>query len=239
MKLIGISGNILTMESGILAGYDRAYVNEDYVKAIVKAGGVPVILPINADDKVIEAMVSKLDALVLSGGHDVSPMEYKENPLMKLGAILPRRDAFDFKLIEFAKKRQIPILGICRGFQVLNVYHGGSLYQDLSYIERDIPLSHEQVSPTTIKTHEINITKDSKFYNIVGSQRIAVNSFHHQALKDVADEFEVTGRADDGVVEVIESKTYPWLLAVQFHPEMLHAEDESMQNVFNHLVKAA
>ncbi len=239
MTLIGISGNILRETSGLLAGYERAYVNDDYVKAVVKAGGVPVILPINDSDAAIESMVSKLDALILSGGHDVSPLLYGENPLMHLGEILPRRDAFDFKLIEYAKKRQIPILGICRGFQILNVYHGGSLYQDLSYIERTIPISHSQSSPTNIKTHKITVDKNSKFYDMVQNESVDVNSFHHQALKVVADDFRVVGRADDGTVEVIEGKDYPWLVAVQFHPEMLHAVDGAMQNVFNHLVEAS
>ena len=239
MTLIGISGNILREENGLFAGYERAYVNNDYVKAIIKAGGVPVVLPINEDEAVIESMVSMLDGLVMSGGHDVSPLTYGENPLMHLGELLPKRDAFDFKLIEFAKKREIPILGICRGFQVLNVYHGGTLYQDLSYMDRKIPIAHVQNSPSHVKTHKITVDKDSKFYDIVQAEEVEVNSYHHQALKVVADEFHVVGRAEDDTVEVIESKSYPWLVAVQFHPEMLHAVDDAMQNVFNHLIKAS
>lgn len=133
MKTIGISANILTDQAGMFPGYKRCYVNQDYIRSIVKQGAVPMVIPITDNDDIIEAQIRQVDALLLSGGQDVSPQLYNEDPQDKLGETLLSRDVFDFKLIEKAKERFIPILGICRGAQVLNVFHGGSLFQDTSY----------------------------------------------------------------------------------------------------------
>ena len=236
MALIGISGSIIKDLTGVFAGYKRAYVNEDYIHAILKAGGTPLILPVVEDEAVIKDLVSKLDGLILSGGHDVAPQMYGENPLRKLGETFPERDSFDMKLIEFAKDRTIPILGICRGFQILNVYHGGTLYQDLDYLDNKDALDHSQQSGPDIVNHSITIDETSMFFEITQSRRLFVNSFHHQALKKVGESLSVVAKADDGVVEAFESSDYPWLLAVQFHPEMLHRKDDRMQNIFNELV---
>ena len=239
MKLIGISGSILKETAAPFSGYNRAYVNEDYVHAIIKAGGTPIILPVTTDENIIRDLVSRLDGLILSGGHDVQPKLYGENPLRKIGEIFPDRDVFDLTLLEFAKEKQIPILGICRGFQILNVYHGGSLYQDLDYLTNELKIAHSQASGPTVLTHEVSVKAGSMFSKIVQNDRLEVNSFHHQAVKDLGKELTAVAHADDGIVEAFELDTYPWLLGVQFHPEMLHREMSAMQNIFNEFVLAA
>jgi len=221
--IIGISSSVIVDESGSFAGYKRAYVNKDYVDAVVRAGGVPLIIPFTTDKEVIISQAQLIDGLILSGGHDVSPYNYGQEPNQKLGETFPERDTYDMTLLEESKKRNIPIMGICRGFQLINVAAGGTLYQDLSLIPGNV-LKHFQGSKPTLKT--------------LGKETM-VNSFHHQALDKVADEFRVVARASDGVVEAIEHKTYKFLVAVQWHPEMLAVECEKARELFVRFIEEA
>lgn len=232
--VIGISGSIIVDQGGMFPGYKRCYVNEDYVSAVMKAGGIPIIIPMSRDLATLRKQVELLDGLIMTGGHDVSPCFYKEEPQQKLGEILPERDLFDFKLLELAQEKQIPVLGICRGLQIINVYLGGSLYQDLSYAPNEC-LKHWQAHNPTQKTHTIEVLAGTYLEKLVTSDELLVNSFHHQIIKEVAKGLQVSARAKDGVVEAVESKDH-LLVAVQWHPEMLHAVDETMQILFDDLI---
>ena len=223
MPIIGISSSIIVDNSGSFAGYMRAYVNKDYVDAVIRAGGVPLIIPFSVDKEVIISQAQLIDGLILSGGHDINPYNYGQEPSQKIGEIFPERD--------------IPILGICRGFQLINVAAGGTLYQDLSLIPGNI-LKHNQVSNPTLKTHKIEIKENSFISSIFGKETM-VNSFHHQAIDKVADDFIVVARASDGVVEAIEHKTYKFLVAVQWHPEMLAVNCEKARVLFSKFVEEA
>lgn len=236
--VIGISGSIIVDSGGMFPGYKRSYVNNDYVASVIKNGGIPLIIPFNTDDELISEQISCIDALILTGGHDVDPFLYGEEPSQKLGEIFPERDSFDFTLIKYAKEKNIPILGICRGYQIINVYHGGSLYQDLSY-KNDCFVKHWQAHSSELVTHTVNIDKDSKLYSMFDSEEIRVNSFHHQILKDIPDNFRATAHAKDGVIEAIEAQDYRYLVAVQWHPEMLHNSVEKMNNIFKSLIEEA
>ena len=235
--IIGISSSVIVDEAGSFAGYKRAYVNKDYVDAVVRAGGVPLIIPFTTNKEVIISQAQLIDGLILSGGHDVSPYNYGQEPSQKLGETFPERDTYEMILLEESKKRDIPILGICRGFQLINVAAGGTLYQDLSLIPGNI-LKHNQVSNPTLKTHKIEIKENSFISSIFGKETM-VNSFHHQALDKVADDFIVVARASDGVVEAIEHKTYKFLVAVQWHPEMLAVNCEKARVLFSKFVEEA
>ncbi|ATV69823.1 MULTISPECIES: gamma-glutamyl-gamma-aminobutyrate hydrolase family protein [Fusobacterium] len=235
--IIGISSSVIVDDSGNFAGYKRAYVNKDYVDAVVRAGGVPLIIPFTTDKEVIISQVQVIDALILSGGHDVSPYNYGQEPNPKLGETFPERDTYDMLLLEESKKRNLPILGICRGSQIINVAAGGTLYQDLSLIPGNV-LKHNQVSKPTLKTHKIQIEENSIISEIFGKETM-VNSFHHQALDKVADDFKVVARASDGVVEAIEHKTYKFLVGVQWHPEMLAVECDEARELFKRLIEEA
>ena len=215
-------------------------MNKDYVDAVIKNGGIPLIIPMTVDKVTIIEQISMVDGLILSGGHDVFPHNYGEEPKQNLGEVLPIRDKYDFMLLTEAKKRKIPILGICRGCQIINVFEGGTLYQDLSYIKSDVEIiKHSQNHSPELKTHTAIIEKGTKVHEIFGENEIMINSFHHQALKDIAKEYKVTARAKDGVVEAIESTTYPFLVGVQWHPEMLHKHHDDANKIFKALIDEA
>ena len=226
--IIGISSSIIVDDSGSFAGYKRAYVNKDYVDAVVRAGGVPLIIPFTTNKEVIISQAQLIDGLILS---------YGQEPSQKLGETFPERDTYEMILLEESKKRNIPILGICRGSQLINVAAGGTLYQDLSLIPGNI-LKHNQVNKPTLKTHIIKIEENSIISSIFGKETM-VNSFHHQAIDKVADDFIVVARASDGVVEAIEHKTYKFLVAVQWHPEMLAVNCEKARVLFSKFVEEA
>lgn len=235
--IIGISSSIIVDNSGSFAGYKRAYVNKDYVDAVIRAGGVPLIIPFSTDKEVIISQAQLIDGLILSGGHDISPYNYGQEPSQKIGETFPERDTYEMILLEESKKRNIPILGICRGFQLINVAAGGTLYQDLSLIPGNI-LKHNQVSNPTLKTHKVEIKENSFISSIFGKETM-VNSFHHQVIDKVANDFIVVAKASDGVVEAIEHKTYKFLVAVQWHPEMLAVNCEKARELFSKFVEEA
>lgn len=228
--MIGIAGNILIMEGGMFPGLYRSYVNHDYVKSIEKSGGIPVILPVNNDADELASILSRLDGIVLSGGSDIDPLLYGEDPLPKLGFVFKEVDTFYDTLIHKAAQLHVPIFGICKGIQAINVAFGGTLYQDLEAQKGNV-YKHTQQTPREIPSHRITIKKDS-YLSFLG-ERILVNSFHHQAIKEVAPGFKVSAHAADGVVEAIESMEEGFILGVQWHPEMMAShDDQSMLKLF-------
>lgn len=235
--IIGISGSEIIDDGGIFPGYRRSYVNEDYVDSVIQNGGIPYIIPFNEDDEVIEQQLLNVQGLILSGGHDVDPHNYGEEPEQKLGDIWPERDHFDMRLLKLAEKNNIPVLGICRGAQIINVAHGGSLYQDLSY-RKEETLKHSQGQRPTLLTHTVETVAGTKIAELLGKAKLQTNSFHHQLIKDVAPEFKVAARATDGVVEAIENDDAS-IIAVQWHPEMLHRVVSYQNNLFKHIIEHA
>ncbi|GAA0732417.1 gamma-glutamyl-gamma-aminobutyrate hydrolase family protein [Clostridium oceanicum] len=234
--IIGISGSLIIDEGGMFPGYERAYVNNDYIQSVVRAGGIPYIIPIVYDEKIIKDQVENIDGLILSGGHDVNPLLFGQEPSQKLGAIMPKRDKFDCKLLELTKEQEKPILGICRGHQVITVHSGGSLYQDLSEID-GCYIKHNQEHLSNIPTHTVNIKKGTILEEILGKQ-IITNSFHHLAVKDVPKGFKIAATAKDGVIEAIESETQ-FILGIQWHPEMMSKDNDYMAKIFERFIKEA
>lgn len=219
--IIGIVGNILINNGPSFSGYERAYVNNDYVKAVIKAGGVPIILPIVDDEDFIIEQIKTVDGILITGGGDINPLDYGEEPCEKLGYVLPERDKFDFLVIKIASKLNKPILGICKGLQALNVALGGTLYQDLSYID-GCYIKHMQDTRSNAISHTVRIVKNTKLHKIFGD-KVITNSFHHQAVKDLAPDFKISALSKDGVVEGIEKQGEDFIVGVQWHPEMLAA----------------
>lgn len=237
--IIGISGSVIIDDGGIFPGYRRSYVNEDYVDSVVQNGGVPYIIPFNEDDEVIKLQLENVQGLILSGGHDVDPHLYGEEPLQKIGKTWPARDHFDMRLLKLAEEKGIPVLGICRGAQIINVAHGGSLYQDLSY-RKELTLKHSQNHTPSLPTHGMKVVEGSKLAEVLGKTEFLTNSFHHQLIKDVAPDLLATAVASDGVVEGLETKDGN-VLAVQWHPEMLHRNKDIafMNNLFKWVIDNA
>ena len=236
--IIGISTSVLVDEGGGFPGYERIYVNKDYVSSVISAGAVPLMIPMDATEENLRQTLELVDGMIFSGGHDIAPIRYGEEPHQKLQEICPERDEFDFLLYRLAKEHSLPILGICRGFQLMNVSEGGKLYQDLS-LKNTESLKHSQGHGPSIPTHTVKVEPGSKFYKILGKEEIRVNSFHHQAVKSTSENVVISGKALDNVVEAIELKNYPFGLGVQFHPEMLQAKEEDMKKIFSALVSAA
>lgn len=232
---IGIVGNILIEQGGMFPGYERSYVNNDYVISTIKAGGVPLILPVVNEEEIIKKQVEAVDGIIITGGYDVDPLLYNEEPTNKQGYTLRERDDFDIAIINYAIKLRKPILGICRGIQILNVAFGGTLYQDISDIEGAY-IKHNQSSKPDFPGHSVKIEKATKLSDIFEGT-IVTNSFHHQAVKDVAKGFIVTALAADGVIEGIEKEDEEFVVGVQWHPEMMAARGNTeMLKIFKKLV---
>jgi len=233
MPLIGISGSMNDAEKQI-------FLVRAYMTALLKAGGVPVLLSPDMDTHSMTACIQKLDGLMLAGGGDVVPSYFQEEAIPELGETTPVRDAFELSILPMAMERQMPVLSICRGVQVMNVALGGSLYQDLpaQYQPEPIPLlPHRQTEEYEKPTHPVMINPSSLLYQLVGETEIAVNSMHHQAVKRIAPNLTPVATAPDGVIEALEHHSLPFFLGVQWHPERL--EDEASKRLFAGFINAA
>ncbi len=211
-------------------------ISQAYTEGIIQAGGTPVLLPLTSAE-VDEQWLAGINGLLLSGGEDVDPVHYGENPHVKQGRISPERDMQELKLIAIAEQKKLPILAICRGLQILNIAHGGTLYQDI-YSQMHGVMKHSQNAPRWYGTHRITLDRHSRLYEIFGKQNIHVNSYHHQAVDTIAEGFKAVAWADDGVVEAIEKIGEPFAVAVQWHPEEMWKTDALQMALFRKFVEA-
>ena len=213
---------------------------EGYYQSILKAGGVPVIIPPYDNAEPLVQTLNQLDGILLTGGGDINPLFLGEEPIKQLGGINPRRDRQELLLTQLAADRQIPILGICRGIQVMNAAFGGTLYQDIHSQMKGTCIKHSQDLDRSYASHTIEIETDSLLHRLMGTKKLAVNSFHHQAVQETAPGFRVCARAIDGVIEAIESTEYKSILGVQWHPEcFILNNDECMMPLFHWLIQEA
>ena len=237
--IIGITSNTILAESTIVPGMTRVYVSADYINAVTIAGGIPFLLPPLSDLADAREQIMTIDGLILSGGLDVDPFMYGEEPLEKLGTINIFRDEYELMVIKLASELGKPILGICRGIQIINVAHGGTLYQDMSYIEGCNIKHFQNVTIRDALWHTVDIDPTSSLATIINRQNLRVNSYHHQAIKTVAPGFIATAYSKDGVIEAIEHQGDPFILGIQWHPEMLAKKRSVMLPIFEALVKKA
>ena len=213
---------------------------EGYYQSILKAGGTPFIIPCYDDADALINTLEKLDGILLTGGADINPLFLGEEPVKELHGINPRRDRQELLLTRLAADRQIPILGICRGIQTMNAAFGGPLYQDIHSQMEGIRIKHSQELDRSYASHTVTIEKDTLLHNLFKADTIAVNSFHHQAVKEAAPGFRVCARATDGVIEAMESTEYKSMLGVQWHPECFILKgDECMMPIFHWLIQEA
>src|SRR5690625_3935173 len=210
-------------------------VNHTYIDAVIEAGGIPLVLANLQDLDDIDGYIKTLDGIIFSGGEDISPLVYGENPIKEVKNISYRRDKFELELFNRSYEKGLPILGICRGIQLVNVALGGSLYQD---IHQQIPQALGHVSTYRIEGgyHTIDIERDSILFDIFKEKKIQVNSQHHQRVKDVGDKLRVCARAHDGVIEAIESSNDNFVLGVQFHPAAMVSEHEEFVSIFEYFI---
>ncbi|MBR4922881.1 MAG: gamma-glutamyl-gamma-aminobutyrate hydrolase family protein [Bacteroidaceae bacterium] len=229
--VIGLTGNFRDGDCTLAEGY---------YQSILKAGGVPFIIPCYDDTDALINTLDKLDGILLTGGADINPLFLGEEPIQELHGINPRRDRQELLLTRLAADRQIPILGICRGIQTMNAALGGPLYQDIHSQMEGTRIKHDQNLDRCYASHTVAIEKDTLLHRLFKADTIAVNSFHHQAIKEPAPGFRVCARATDGVIEAMESTEYKSMLGVQWHPECFILKgDEGMMPLFQWLVQEA
>ena len=227
---------------GITALYDTEreslWMLPAYVERVRAAGGVPVILPMTTDKAEIERLISMLDAVLLAGGQDVSPDLYGMKDETGTVEPCPARDAFETTLLQTAVSRRQPVLGICRGLQLINAVFGGTLYQDLP-IQHPSPVCHRQDRPYTNPAHTVALIEGSGLGNLLKTDEIAVNSCHHQAIRTLAPSLRAAAMSRDGLIEAAERPDLPFLRAVQWHPEMLQKDDAPSRAIFEQFIRAA
>lgn len=213
---------IIGITPSLESGEHKIYTPTSYPKAIIEAGGTPVFFNFTRDQEMIDAYASMVDGVLFSGGDDVDPATYGEEQIWGCGDVVPLRDDFEIQLLRtlVEKYPEKPILGICRGAQVLNVGMGGTLYQDLRS-QKDGCIRHQQQQSSHYASHKVTVEDGSLLHRIYGSTSVKVNSFHHQAVKDLAPGMQLTALASDGVVEGFEKPDHPYFVAVQWHPERL------------------
>jgi putative glutamine amidotransferase len=190
-----------------------------YPEAIERAGGVPVIVPLLRPDA-IAALLDRVDGVCLPGGPDLQPSVYGEEPHPQLGPTEPRVDAVEMALVRAADRRGLPILGICRGMQVLNVARGGTLHQHLPDVVGE-HLQHRQPEHGSVSTHRVETAPHSRLRATLGGPSLEVNSFHHQAVRTLGDDLAATAWAEDGIIEAIEDPGERLVIGVQWHAEGL------------------
>lgn len=221
------------MVSGMgITGQDWNFVSGDYIYALETAGALPVMLPIyRIDMEELKPLLDSLDGVLITGGHDVGPEQYGMTAKGYCGTIMPMRDKQDIAIARyFMEERKRPILGICRGVQIMNVAVGGSLYQDL---EKEGGFEHHfgDQYPRNTAWHGLKIAEGTALERIYGANALKVNSFHHQALKTPGRNAVITAWSDDGVPEGLELADHPFALGVQWHPEMMFDSEEQMKLV--------
>lgn len=229
--LIGISCSYEQKEN-------RYLLAEAYVEAVLAAGGLPVILPGSGSIKKAAPYLRAVKGLVLAGGGDIDPAYFDEEPHPNLGEITPSRDRFEIMLVKSALWLNKPVLGICRGIQILNVACGGSVIQHIPAVVKK-PIKHSQAAPRDYATHRVFVDKSSRLAQILKSSVVRVNSFHHQAVGNPALGFNVSAVSNDGIIEAIEHPKYRFVLGVQWHPECMVVKDTASRLLFKAFVEEA
>lgn len=217
----------------------RYQLNCAYADAVQLAHGVPLVLPFSDRDAVIEAMLEAIDGLLISGGaSDIDPAEYGEERRPRCGPAIPERTDFERALLTRALERDLPVLGVCGGMQLVNVVLGGSLHQDLP---TEVPQAgvHQQENDRRQPSHAVDVSPGSRLSRAVGEGRLMVNSTHHQAVRRLGEGVVVTARATDGVVEAFEVPKRHFVMGVQWHPEQLVVSVPANVGIYGALVEAA
>ena len=232
--LIGITGNIHIMnEKDNIPGLQRDYVNRSYALSVKMSGGIPLIIPAMEDEEGLRSILGRIDGLILSGGYDIAPDLYGEEPRASLGYTMRDVDMFYLSAIRTARSMDLPLFGICKGHQAINVAFGGTLYQDIG--EKGAVLKHSQSAPEMDPSHSVSIEEGTFLHSLLGSSAM-VNSFHHQAIKAPAPGLKIAATSSDGIIEAFEMDGGR-IIGVQWHPEMMAAHgNDDMLALFRYFV---
>ena len=226
---------------GLTPGHDadtqNTVMRPTYLKALEASGAIPLVLPLKASPDDYRQLAENLDGFVFTGGPDPHPFLFMEETHSCCGNVSRPRDTMEIALLSQVLNARKPVLGICRGIQIINVALGGSIYQDIpsqySHIHPEaFPLAHRQPYDYHIPSHFVDLEPSSRLAGICGALRLQVNSMHHQAVKEPAGGLRVCATASDGLIEGLEMPDYPWLVAVQWHPEYLWEQDSAARRLF-------
>lgn len=224
--VIGLTSSFMTHEDRELVFLPHAYFD-----AVRHFGGIPVLIPVFASREELNFLLDRCDGLILTGGDDIDPSLYGEEKLNDTIVIAPERDSQEGLVIDMALARNLPIFGICRGIQMMNVHLGGTLYQDIpAQIPSDI--AHSMAKPHHRTCHECRVIPGTPLHDLCGCHSFNVNSHHHQAVKDVAPGFVVIGLSEDGIIEAIYDPAKPFCWGVQWHPEKIWDIEENSAKLF-------
>jgi putative glutamine amidotransferase len=227
---------------GITTAYDfeksSSGVKDDYYEAIIQCGAVPILIPVTDEKSMWDEYLKICDGIILSGGPDIDATYFGKCNMPYANEISPIRDSMEIFIAQQAIAMNMPILGICRGIQVMNIAAGGSIFQDI-YAENNTDkniMKHSQQAPRWFQIHNISIQKDTCLQTVFGSDTLKVNSFHHQAVSEVAPGFIINATAEDGIIEAISQENKRFVLGVQWHPENLWRKDKTHLKLFERLV---
>jgi putative glutamine amidotransferase len=219
-------------------GHFMEFAFDAYSQAVLNCGGAPLLIPISQDKNSLSAICRRIDGLILTGGPDINPRFYKEEPRHGLLDVDEAQDRMELELTRRAVASDLPVLGICRGLQVLNVALGGTLYQDIA-LQAPKACNHAPRADRSIVSHKIRIESHTRLQSILQRQSLWVNSKHHQAVKRPGHGLAVAATATDGIIEALEATDRTFVIAVQWHPEGLWQKDASARKLFKALVAAA
>ncbi|WP_335582987.1 gamma-glutamyl-gamma-aminobutyrate hydrolase family protein [Companilactobacillus crustorum] len=232
-KVIGITADTFLSATAVINEKSMDFIPRPLVEGILKAGGIPVGLP-HIPKEEINGLIARLDGIIFPGGPDVDPTFMGEEPIPSLGVTNRERDLFEIALIRTAVAKKVPILGICRGAQIINVALGGTVYQDINAQYPGKVIKHHQSSPGGQPTHFVSVDHNSKLFQAIGDNAF-VNSRHHQAIKDLSTELKIAATASDGIIEAVEN-TDATVQAVQWHPENMWQEYPRQLQIFRDFI---
>lgn len=217
---------------------ESIWILPGYLEAIKESGAIPILLPLDSSAEDIEQLCGVCSGFLLTGGHDVDPALYGAERGAKCGVACERRDRLEREVFDYALERDLPILGICRGIQLINAFCGGTLYQDLPS-EYDSRLCHQMRPPYDAIIHSVRVVEGTPLSKITkGAQSLGVNSYHHQAIRTLAPTLEAMAIAEDGLIEAVYMPQQSFVIALQWHPEFNYHTSESSRQIMRAFVMA-